>query len=91
MYNLLECGAKIIVSMQECISTVFWIEDNTIHTFNRELGDMRREDLTPEKINSFFEQIIRDGGTIEAHTYTNKQEEIYKAIRKRNAEEDTEK
>lgn len=87
MYNLLKSGAAIIISMKKYISTVFYMEGNTIHCYNAELGDCQRDDLTAEQFNAHCENMIRQGGQIQAFTYTNKQAEIINAMYKRNAKE----
>jgi len=80
MYNLLELGAKIVISMEKCLSTVFWIENSVLHCYNKELGECVRTDMNAEKFNNHVQRIISEGGKIDVHTYTNKQAEIYNSM-----------
>ena len=80
MYKLLELGAKIVISMEKCLSTVFWIDNGILHCYNRELGDCIRTDMSAEKFNNHVERMIKEGGKIEVNTYTNTQAEIYAAM-----------
>ena len=73
MYNLLELGAKITISMEKCLSTVFWIENSVLHCYNSEIGECVRTDMNAENFNNHVQRMIKEGGKIDVHTYTNKQ------------------
>ncbi len=80
MYKLLTLGGKIVIKAENCLSTVFWITDGVLHSYNKALGDMIRTDMTAEKFNAHCERIVSEGGEIEVHTYTNTQAEILREV-----------
>ena len=74
MYELLKQGMKIIVSLGGCLSTVFWIEDDKLHCYNRSLEEFIHSDGSEEWWNSHAQRIISNGGNLTIRTYKSKRE-----------------
>lgn len=90
MYELLKQGMKIIVSLEGCLSTVFWIEDNKLHCYNRSLEEFIHLDGSEEWWNNHVQRMISsmipNGGGLTIRTYKSKRE-MFKEIDKLNITE----
>ena len=65
MYQLMQDGAKIVISAENCLSTLFWIENGKMYCYNAAVGTLPRDDMNAKDFEEFIGRIMQDGGNIE--------------------------
>jgi len=66
-YEALQDGREIvIISKDERSDSAIFYADRAgnIYSFNRSLGDMKRPDMTPERLEKHITQMFNEGATI---------------------------
>lgn len=62
----LDNGKEIVVISSNPLfdSAIFWKENNHYFSFSRNLGEMKRTDLTPERLKNHFNNMLEEGSKL---------------------------